>query len=47
MEDIIKARIDTETKKKVMFILKTKGKTLSEEVRKMCNNIIENEKNSK
>lgn len=36
MEEMIKVRIDGETKRKVMFVLKCKGSTLSEEVRKRC-----------
>ena len=35
MESRINVRIEEETKKKAIFVLKTKGKTLSEEVRKM------------
>ena len=35
MESRINIRTDEETKKKAIFVLKAKGKTLSEEVRKM------------
>lgn len=35
MESRINVRIEEETKKKAIFVLKSKGKTLSEEVRKM------------
>lgn len=33
MEDIVKARIDKETKKKIMVLIKANGQTLSEVVR--------------
>ena len=33
MEDVVKARIDKETKKELMILVKTKGKTLSEVIR--------------
>lgn len=36
MEETIKVRIDADTKKKVMFVLKCKGSDLSKEVRKLC-----------
>lgn len=35
MKSRINVRIEEETKKKAIFVLKAKGKTLSEEVRKM------------
>jgi antitoxin component of RelBE/YafQ-DinJ toxin-antitoxin module len=49
MNDIAKIRIDTETKKKAIFMLKTKGTDLSKEVRKMCEKLAEeyDKKNSK
>lgn len=36
MEEIIRARIDKETKKKAQFVLKCKGSNLSEELRRVC-----------
>lgn len=33
MEEVIRARIDKETKKELMILVKTKGKTLSEVIR--------------
>lgn len=36
MDSMIKTRIDSELKKKVMFVVKCKGSDLSKEVRKMC-----------
>lgn len=36
MEETIKARIDKETKKKAQFVLKCKGSSLSEELRRVC-----------
>lgn len=32
-ENVVRARIDNETKAKIMFIVKTKGETLSKVVR--------------
>lgn len=34
MEEVVRARIDKETKKELMILVKAKGKTLSEVVRK-------------
>lgn len=39
MDEIVRVRIDSETKKKVMFVLKCKGSDLSKEVRKMCDEL--------
>lgn len=33
MDEVVRARIDKETKKKIMLIVKANGKTLSEVVR--------------
>ena len=33
MEEVVRARIDKETKKELMILVKTKGKTLSEVIR--------------
>lgn len=40
--EVVRARIDKETKKKAMIIVKTKGKNLSEIVRKALEEYIKN-----
>lgn len=47
--DKIGVRVDTETKKKAMLMLKCKGKTLSQAVREMITNLAKeyDKKNSK
>lgn len=36
MDGNLKVLIDNDTKRKAMFVVKCKGSTISEEVRKMC-----------
>lgn len=36
MDSTFQTLINADTKRKAMFVLKCQGKTLSEEVRKMC-----------
>lgn len=49
MEDSINVRVDKEKKVKAIFVLKTKGKTLSQAVREMTEKLAEefDKKNSK
>lgn len=49
MEENINVRVDKEKKVKAIFILKTKGKTLSQAVREMTDKLAEefDKKNSK
>lgn len=41
MEEIVKARIDKETKKKAIMMVKCKGSDLSKEIRKICEKLAE------